>query len=931
MTSIITNPYAYQIFPVATASSMQATLDIGTTANSFYGNTFSSIVGGTPPYKFSVFSGSVPTGMTLLGSSGFIFSGTSYLTSGGNTNYQLTGDFTIEFWALTTVTVGGTPAGLVNLTDTSSSGNAGASIYFTSSGAIKYFIAGNATETSSASNIISANTWYHVALVRSGSGTYSNKLYVNGVNVANSAITPTWATTPHVGIGRIYNDNTSGTLTGYISNVRIVRGQALYTGNFTPPSTTPITLTKTSVGSSGSNIASSLIGTVVMLTAQSSNTTTTADNSGLGATFTNTGSVRSYNGVVYGTPTAQQSNTSYTVGVIDSLGVASATQSPSNYFVINPAFTATACTASQSYITGTAITTYNPLTASGGTTPYVYSFTGTIPTGLSYSTSTGALSGTPTVGTAGSFNATFSVTDTLGYKAATTSTVAFTSVDRVPLAPTIGAVAIDLSADPNGGAANVAYTAPDNTNRPTITSYTAITLAGGSDTGARTTVSRAGSGSISVTGLSGSTSYTFEVFATNSAGAGANSSPSSAYTIATPSAPTIGTVVLDPGGDGTSVRVNYTAPSNTGKAPITSYTAIAYISGSPAGITGTASQSGSGYVTVTGLTRSTTYTFKVYATNKGGDSSLSSASSGYTVPTYSVGSSLYNTPGNHNWDQGTDCPSDVTSVSIVGIGGGGGASLGGGGGGSLSYINNISVSAGQRISITVGAGGSYSSTSSAAQNGGTTTVIRVGSPNVYLINAGGGGGGSSTAITHNYAGNGGGGGAAGYAGNGGAGSSSTGGARLISGGVGGVATNPSNVTGQVRFSGGSGGTGQYYNGSTPSSGINSFAAAGAPASSSGGGAGGAAATGGGGVNVYGQSSVDSTGSPTTPGGTTAAGGGMGTPTTNGGSGGTDGQNGSIEPSGGSYGGGGGGSSGQSGAVLIVWPGATRLFPSTGIS
>jgi hypothetical protein len=70
------------------------------------------------------------------------------------------------------------------------------------------------------------------------------------------------------------------------------------------------------------------------------------------------------------------------------------------------------------------MTSFSPLTPSGGTTPYTYSYTGTLPTGLSFSTSTGAVTGTPSAYyTTG--GVVFSVQDANAVVASTTSTVSF--------------------------------------------------------------------------------------------------------------------------------------------------------------------------------------------------------------------------------------------------------------------------------------------------------------------------------------------------------------------------------------------------------------------------------------------------------------------------------------------------------------------------
>ena len=90
-----------------------------------------------------------------------------------------------------------------------------------------------------------------------------------------------------------------------------------------------------------------------------------------------------------------------------------------------PRTTATATTTAQSLTVGTAMTSFTPLTAVGGTTPYVYSYTGTMPIGLSFRASTGAVTGTPTAAQSAA-NLVFSVHDANNNVASTTSTVSFT-------------------------------------------------------------------------------------------------------------------------------------------------------------------------------------------------------------------------------------------------------------------------------------------------------------------------------------------------------------------------------------------------------------------------------------------------------------------------------------------------------------------------
>ena len=84
--------------------------------------------------------------------------------------------------------------------------------------------------------VASANVWNHFAIVRSGT---TVTIYHNGTSVGTATLsgTVTGASTTTItanGTGGV------GSITGYMSNVRIVKGTAVYTSNFTP-STSPLT------------------------------------------------------------------------------------------------------------------------------------------------------------------------------------------------------------------------------------------------------------------------------------------------------------------------------------------------------------------------------------------------------------------------------------------------------------------------------------------------------------------------------------------------------------------------------------------------------------------------------------------------------------------------------------------------------------------
>lgn len=270
-------------------------------------------------------------------------------------------------------------------------------------------------------------------------------------------------------------------------------------------------------------------------------------------------------------------------------------------------------------------------------------------------------------------------------------------------------------------------------------------------------------------------------------------------------------------------------------------------------------------------------------------------------------------------------PSGVSSLSILCVGAGGGgegggtnvkganAACSGGGGGALSYTNNISVTAGETLNITVGVGGTAGQGSNgAATAGGNSQVIRASNSQVLVRAVGGGAATQGTQTTP------------GTAGAGGAAASGVGGVRY-SGGSGGTGSVVSSTS--RSGAGGGGASGYSGNGGAGASLVN------ASAGSGGGGGGGSTrggtsssrgrGSGGGGVGVSGEGTSGSAGIFNSSNDSEGKGG-------SGGSRGTDST--SSGGPGGAAGGGGGGSRGDStsekggngaaGRVAIIWAGNT---------
>jgi hypothetical protein len=150
-------------------------------------------------------------------------------------------DFTIEYWFFansltgTSYVDGGTTKSTVvgnrsatNTTDYWSFGpNAGGTVTF------YYFNGGPVSVTSTAT--VTANTWNHIAMTKTSSGI---TIFVNGVAQTTTAISGTPQSSASFPITVGQGNNTS--YNGYVSNLRIVRGTAIYSGNFTVP-TAPLT------------------------------------------------------------------------------------------------------------------------------------------------------------------------------------------------------------------------------------------------------------------------------------------------------------------------------------------------------------------------------------------------------------------------------------------------------------------------------------------------------------------------------------------------------------------------------------------------------------------------------------------------------------------------------------------------------------------
>ena len=167
------------------------------------------------------------------------FDGTGdWLTVPSNSAFDQTGDFTFETWVRVDATVTGTYSNFGNVfsQETPNIFKFG----FNKSRQFVVLEAGAGSPALTSTTTFAIGVWYHVAVVRSGMSTNNLKLYVNGVQEAQTTKTNSVASANTTFIGREAWSGDPGTLTGAISNLRYVNGTAVYTSAFTPP-TAPLT------------------------------------------------------------------------------------------------------------------------------------------------------------------------------------------------------------------------------------------------------------------------------------------------------------------------------------------------------------------------------------------------------------------------------------------------------------------------------------------------------------------------------------------------------------------------------------------------------------------------------------------------------------------------------------------------------------------
>lgn len=166
----------------------------------------------------------ISTAQSKFGGASAYFDGTGdYLTLADSAGWDLPGNFTIEAWVKASATGFGP---ILSTRDTGAAVNP--VLYLWGTGVLAWYY-NTAARITGTTNIVGGN-FYHVAVCRSGNSTC---LFVNGIQEGATYVNSDTYVADGIWIGSI--PASSQHFNGYIDELRVTRGVARYTANFTPP------------------------------------------------------------------------------------------------------------------------------------------------------------------------------------------------------------------------------------------------------------------------------------------------------------------------------------------------------------------------------------------------------------------------------------------------------------------------------------------------------------------------------------------------------------------------------------------------------------------------------------------------------------------------------------------------------------------------
>ncbi len=192
------------------------------------------------PYDYSEYNPNVHGGSVYFDGSG------DYLQLPSDDGFSFgTGDFTVECWVYYPPIANTNGKMIIDSRPTSTNGsywNFGT----TSIGILTFATGGNTVSDT----VARPDQWVHYAVTRSGT---SLRLFANGTLVATTTDSSNISSaSPTIGKNAFSGQAGDTWWLGYISNLRIVKGTAVYTSNFTPP-TAPLSSTGTEIHIKGTD------------------------------------------------------------------------------------------------------------------------------------------------------------------------------------------------------------------------------------------------------------------------------------------------------------------------------------------------------------------------------------------------------------------------------------------------------------------------------------------------------------------------------------------------------------------------------------------------------------------------------------------------------------------------------------------------------
>ena len=178
----------------------------------------------------------ISTAQSKFGGASLYINGTSsvrtnYVVSSGGADFVMDGDFTLDFWIFP-ISYPNTWGTLVLLGDCDQNQPNGPS--WNSGGSGWHF---NPYYPASSIQAPAPSTWHHVAVTRSG---LTYRAFVDGAQVYTNTSSTFSFTDGRLWVTGCGSAGDNGDLKGYIDELRVVKGVAVWTSNFTPP-TAPYT------------------------------------------------------------------------------------------------------------------------------------------------------------------------------------------------------------------------------------------------------------------------------------------------------------------------------------------------------------------------------------------------------------------------------------------------------------------------------------------------------------------------------------------------------------------------------------------------------------------------------------------------------------------------------------------------------------------